>query len=200
MFSRRCSGHESFRPPLPHLPEELLWKVFLKSDPKTVGRCRALNKSWDQQLNSHDFIKQHWDEKKLKRCSIIIGVGQNQTDNNSEWFFRAELDEPSQLQLNIPSTATVRGYWYGIHLPVKGDVSYNPSKYLDGDFFVFAFGFPKDSMDYRIVHAYKSNIEDPTICFKIYHPIKFSWSESCGFKLSVSKIGPNHVVEDGIVH
>ncbi|MED6152781.1 hypothetical protein PIB30_095270 [Stylosanthes scabra] len=59
---------------------------------------------------SYEFVKEHWDESKLKRCSIIVGVGQDQTDDNSEWLFRADLDEASQVQLNIPTTVNQEIY------------------------------------------------------------------------------------------
>ncbi|MED6146562.1 hypothetical protein PIB30_035564 [Stylosanthes scabra] len=167
--SRKSSIHESFETALTHLPEEVLWKIFVKLDSKTVGRCRALSRCWEVQLNSHDFIKQHWDESKLKRATIIIGAGQNHEDDKSEWLFTTDLDNASQVQFNIPTNVNQERY------TIVGS-------------------------DRGILCLQLYRLGNSSKLMGVYHPIKLCWSEPIKFNLCVSKLGPNHVVQDGVVH
>ncbi|MED6107526.1 hypothetical protein PIB30_014820 [Stylosanthes scabra] len=207
-----------------HFPTELLWKIFVKSDAKTVGRCRALSRAWDMQLKSPKFVMQHWEVNNFKRCNAILGVGRNQGNSNSEWFFKYVLENITQAQLNIPilinqARYSMVGADHGVICleinrpphpsrlmlwnPLTNKTKCAPvktSKHTNYDVCLYSFGFLKDSMDYRFVHVYKRNFRDTQIRWSIFHPKKISWSKSMSFNSSVSKLDPDNVVEKGVVY
>ncbi|MED6107177.1 hypothetical protein PIB30_011445 [Stylosanthes scabra] len=139
-------------------------------------------------------------------------------------IFRADLETRSQVQLNIPINInqgmyTMVGSNHGIlylKLSQAGHHSrlmvWNPltsrreyvfdevKKRFNYKVCIYTFGFLADSMDYRVVHVYKRNFEDPNMSWTIYDPKKLDWSESISFKSCVSKLGPKHIIEKGVVH
>ncbi|XLR12293.1 hypothetical protein S83_040231 [Arachis hypogaea] len=98
---------------LPYLGQDILLKIFTKSDPKTVGKCRCLNKTWNGRLSTPMFAKQNWFENKDKNRNVIIGVGLPSMEENSIWFTRTNVDCPQQIPLNIPVVINQFG-WYSI--------------------------------------------------------------------------------------
>ncbi|RYR16436.1 hypothetical protein Ahy_B04g073458 [Arachis hypogaea] len=57
---------------LTYLGQDILLKIFTKSDPKTVGKCRCLNKTWNGRLSTPMFAKQNWFENKDNNRNVIL--------------------------------------------------------------------------------------------------------------------------------
>ncbi|KAL4349733.1 hypothetical protein HN873_031920 [Arachis hypogaea] len=86
---------------LPYLVDDLVWKILTNIDPKTVGRCRTLNKSWNFKLNTPYFVKRNWAEQRGQNTNVIVGVGNPPADENSQRFIRTDINDGVHLQLNL---------------------------------------------------------------------------------------------------
>ncbi|MED6108969.1 hypothetical protein PIB30_029194 [Stylosanthes scabra] len=204
---------------LAHFPDEIMWKIFLKADHKTIGRCRSLNKSWNFWLKCPDFLKEHWAENKWRRRSIILGVDNPPGDGNSQWFYDSDLDSRDQVQLNIPINInqgmyTMVGSDHGIlcmrisqaghhwnPLTRKREYVFDEAKkHFNYRVCVYAFGFPAESTNYQIVHVYKRNYEDVEMRWTLYDQTEGGWSKPKKFSTDASKLGPTYVIENGVFH
>ncbi|XP_057723788.1 F-box/kelch-repeat protein At3g23880-like [Arachis stenosperma] len=209
---------------LPHLGDELLWKIFVKSDPKTVGRCRSLNRVWSYRLSTPLFVKQNFRENKDKDGSVIIGIGYPPTDENSQWFVRADVETGRQFHFGVPMQINHFGYYslvgddhgnlcirlsYGglnsriiIWNPLTRDIRYisdEASKHCCHAVSLYAFGYLQDQTEYRIVHVYKRHYAEKNMKWTLFNSIQRDWVHSGTFQSNVHKLGPKPIVQEGVV-
>ncbi|XLR03722.1 hypothetical protein HN51_058549 [Arachis hypogaea] len=165
---------------LPHLGDDLLWKIFAKADPKSVGRLKTTNKVWNFKLTSQLFVKQNFLENQHKNRSVIVGVGYPPLDDFCQWFVRAEADSGNQIQLNIPVDINNFGFYtfvgsdHGILCIRLSQGAINSSLFIwnpltrESKFAIdvarkhqcyavslYAFGFLHGSFEYRVLHVFK---------------------------------------------
>ncbi|XLR30565.1 hypothetical protein HN51_050438 [Arachis hypogaea] len=219
------SGISPKKNPLPYLGDDLVWKILTKADPKTVGRCRTLNKSWNFRLNTPYFVKQNWAEQKGQNINVIVGVGNPPADENSQWFIRADVNDGVHSQLNLPIVINQLGFYsligsdHGVLCiklsqgglnsrlliwnPLTGMMKYvfdESKKHSRHHVSVFAFGYLYDSMEYRIVHVFKRHYIHRTLGWSLYCSFENDWCDSGSFTSDVQKLGPKSIIVDGIVY
>ncbi|RYR14774.1 hypothetical protein Ahy_B04g071468 [Arachis hypogaea] len=211
--------------PLSHLADDLLWKIFVKSELKTVGRCRTLNKTWRFKLSTALFVKQNFKENKDRNQSLIIGVGYPPSDSNSQWFVMADVEHGHQLQLNIPANINQFGYYsivgtdngnlcirycqgglnssLMILIPFTQYVNYvsdEAKRHCCHAVNLYAFGYLVDSIEYHIVHVYKKYFSERHISSMLYNSFEADWKHSGIFISDVLKVGPKSIVDKGVVY
>ncbi|RYR16211.1 hypothetical protein S83_048876 [Arachis hypogaea] len=210
---------------LPHLNEDLIWKIIVKADPKTAGRCRTLSKGWNFRLCTPIFMKENFRENKERNRSVIIGIGYPPSDENSIWFIRAFVDSGRQVQFNVPIDINQYGF-YALIGSDHGNVClrismgglnsrlliWNPltrkrryatdeaSKHSGHAVSLYAFGFLHDTVEYRILHAYKKFYTQRTLSWSLYTSFERDWTHVGTFESSVQKLGPKYVVNKGIFY
>ncbi|RYR36435.1 hypothetical protein HN51_030044 [Arachis hypogaea] len=210
---------------LPHLGEDLLWRIFVRADPKTVGKCRSLSKAWNFRLCTPNFVKENYKENKERNRSVIIGIGFPPSDQNSLWFVRAFVNDGSQVQFNVPTENQQFGFYavigsdHGniclrismgglnsrllIWNPLTGKKRYASDesiKHLAHAVSIYAFGFLEDTIEYRILYAWKKNFSQRTLSWSLYTSFEKDWTQSGTFETNMQKIGPKYVVNDGIFY
>ncbi|XP_052113680.1 uncharacterized protein LOC127744890 [Arachis duranensis] len=206
---------------LPHINDDLIWKIFVKVEPKTVGRLKVVNKAWKYRLSTPLFIKQNWEKNKHRDKSVIIGIGYPPADQNSQWFVRVMADTGAQIQFSIPFN--INGFWFysligsdhgvlcvrvspgGLNARL---IIWNPLtrktnfvtdeaiRHCSHAVSLYAFGFTHDSMEYRILHVYKKHIEKRRMSWALYNSIDADWVDSGTFESNVQKLGPKSIVND----
>ncbi|RYR16270.1 hypothetical protein HN51_067711 [Arachis hypogaea] len=210
---------------LPHLSEDLIWKIMVKADPKTVGQCRTLSKGWNFRLCTNLFVKANYKENKDRSKSVIVGIGYPPGDYNSVWFVRAYIQSGRQVQFNIPMDANQYGFYsvigsengiICIKISLGGLNSrlliWNPvsdkrryvtdeaSKHSAHAISLYAFGFLEDEIEYRIVHVYKRAFRQRNMSWSLYTSFEREWTHSGMFESDVQKLGPKYIVNNGIVY
>ncbi|XP_072087973.1 uncharacterized protein [Arachis hypogaea] len=188
---------------LPHLSEDLIWKIMVKADPKTVGQCRTLSKGWNFRLCTNLFVKANYKENKDRSKSVIVGIGYPPGDYNSIWFVRAYLHSGRQVQFNVPMDANQYGLYsvigsengiICIKISLGGLNSrllvWNPvsdkrryvtdeaSKHSAHAVSLYAFGFLEDEIEYRIVHVYKRAFRQRNMSWSLYTSFEREWTHS----------------------
>ncbi|XP_057739728.1 uncharacterized protein LOC130956751 [Arachis stenosperma] len=56
-------------------PDDILLEIFRRSEPKTVVRCRALGKVWNEILSEYSFMKENTFATKGKHLNLLLQVG-----------------------------------------------------------------------------------------------------------------------------
>ncbi|MED6205766.1 hypothetical protein PIB30_020735, partial [Stylosanthes scabra] len=84
------------------LGDEILLKIFAKSDPKTAARCRAINKRWCYKLMTPLFAKHNFRENKNKYMNVIAGLGCPPQHDFSKWCVRVYVDTTEKLNVYFP--------------------------------------------------------------------------------------------------
>ncbi|XLR64279.1 hypothetical protein HN51_006746 [Arachis hypogaea] len=213
------------RVPLPHINDELLWKIFSKSHHKTVGKCRMLSKKWRHKLSSPYFVKQHFMENKLRDKRMIIGVGYLPFDEKSKWFLCVDVASGQQFDFNIPIPIDNFGYYVLIGSD-QGNICLkfsqggfnstlmilNPltrrmafvtdkaRKHCSHAVSLYAFGYVLDTIEYRIVHVYKKHYKDKVLSWTLYNSYEAEWTYSGNFQTKTQKLGPKNIVDKGVVY
>ncbi|RYR08218.1 hypothetical protein Ahy_B05g075793 [Arachis hypogaea] len=210
---------------LPHLADELIWRIIAKTDPKTAGRCRSLSRGWNFKLCTPLFLNEHFRENKDCNRSVITGIGYPPNDENSIWFVRAFLDSGHQVQFDVPVDINQYGFYaligsdYGnvcLRISMGGLNSHlliwNPltrkrryardeaSTHAGHALSLYAFGFLHDTVEYRIIHAYKKFYSQTTLSWSLYTSFERDWTHSGTFETSVQKIGPKYVINEGVFY
>ncbi|RYR67264.1 hypothetical protein HN51_012199 [Arachis hypogaea] len=199
---------------MPHLGDELVWKIFAKANSKTVGRCRSTNQSWRYTLLTPSFVKEHYKQNKNREQSVIIGIGYYPANENSQWFERVDAQTGEHLDLNIPVAINNFGYYALIGsdhgnlclrysqdglisrlliwnpltrmLAFASDEARKHSRYAVS---IYAFGYLEDTIEYRIVHVYKRHYSDTKMSWTFYNSYKRNWTEQ--FKAKSRRLARN---------
>ncbi|KAL4276202.1 hypothetical protein AHAS_Ahas20G0183600 [Arachis hypogaea] len=210
---------------IPHLNDALLWKIFVKADPRTVGRCRTLNKEWNGRLSKHLVAKQNWTENQRKASCVIIGVEYPQSNANSQWLTRTDIDCGHQIPLNIPIIINQFGFYsvigsdHGVLCirysqggmntgllilnPLTKDKNYvsdDARKNCCQSVSLYAFGYMHDTMEYCIVHVYKRHVSDKHMGWSLYNSYDNDWMQSGVFETDIKKLGPKCIVDKEIAY
>ncbi|MED6108971.1 hypothetical protein PIB30_029196 [Stylosanthes scabra] len=210
---------------LHQLNDELLWKIFVKAQPKVVARCRLLSTSWDYKLKSTSFLKEHYDESRSKTRSLIIGLGYPPTDRVSNHFIRLFLGSTQQVNFVLP-----RPNWFNENCVVIGSdhgvvcfrftagdpnsriLIWNPltlkERVLPDDsprhcclsMSIFGFGYMKDSQKYCIVHVFKCQYKEEKMRWTLFQAWDRSWNYDGTIDSGIVKLGNKPIVQDGRVH
>ncbi|RYQ95416.1 uncharacterized protein LOC107611251 [Arachis ipaensis] len=182
------------RVPLPYLNDDLLWKILVKTDPKTAGRCRTLNKAWRYKLSTTLFVKMNYQENKNRSTTLIIGVGYPPTNDNSQWLLRTNPQNGKQVQLNLPvninhfgfysmigsnnGNLCIRFFQDGLNSmlliwnPLTRNVNYvsdEAKKHCCHAVSLYAFGYLFDTIEYRILHVYKRHFSHKSMSWTLYN-------------------------------
>ncbi|XP_016200208.1 putative F-box protein At1g46840 [Arachis ipaensis] len=210
---------------LPFLSDDIILKILVKADPKTVGKCRSLSKAWNSRLCTNLFIKQNYKETKDRDRSVIVGIGSPPSDQNSMWYVRASVDTGRQFNFNVPIEINHYGFYsilgsnHGViclRISMGGLNSrllmWNPltrkrrvapdeaSKHCCHVVSLFAFGYLEDSVEYHIVHVHKRHYSDSTMSWSLYSSVEREWTHEGSFESNVQKLGPKSVVDNGVVY
>ncbi|RYR19495.1 hypothetical protein Ahy_B03g064278 [Arachis hypogaea] len=210
---------------IPQLNEDLLWKIFVRCDAKTVGRSRTTSKEWRFKLSTALFVKQHFKQNKNRDRSVIIEVGYPPSDESCRWFLKAMLDGGQQMNMNVPIPINRFGFYSLIGLD-NGNVcirfsqgglsarlmiwnlltrrmmfvSDQASKHCRHAVSLYAFGYLVDGIEYRIIHVYKCAYSTKQMSWTLYNSFEADCNRSGKFNTEVQKLGPKHVVNNIIVY
>ncbi|RYR69224.1 hypothetical protein Ahy_A03g015760 [Arachis hypogaea] len=204
---------------LSFLSDDIILKILMKADPKTVEKCKSPSKAWNSRLCTNLFIKQNYKETKDKERSVIVGIGSLPSDQNSMWYVRASLNFHVPIEINH----------YGFNSIISSDHEViclrismgglNPrllmwnsltqkrrfapdeaSKHCCHVVSLYAFGYLEDSMEYRTVHVHKRHYSDSTMSWSLYSSVEREWTHEGSFESNVQKLGPKSVVDNGVVY
>ncbi|MED6157719.1 hypothetical protein PIB30_025992 [Stylosanthes scabra] len=227
LYKKHHNGRFSASVPrqLPHLGDDLLWLIFVRTDPKTAVTCRTLCKRLSFLLKSDLFVKENYKENEIIRKSVMVGVGPPPNDDVSQWFMQADVNGGRQDLFRVPQEInnyeryTVVGsdkrivcMRYSMGGANSALLIWNPlmrthryatdeaGKYQHCDMNVYAFGFLKDSLHYRILNVFKFTFINTTMCWNLYDSVKKDWEYHEVFHTTVKKIGGPYVVDEGTVH
>ncbi|MED6127994.1 hypothetical protein PIB30_093372 [Stylosanthes scabra] len=210
---------------LPNLGNELLWRIFAKTDPKTAVRCRVLNKVWWARLMTPLFAKHNFKENKEKNMHLIVGLGRPPSHENSGLLLRVDMDTRIQHEGTVPEDIShygnfqIIGSSHGIiYLKFymgsvdSGIAIWNPltrkkesatdesRKHITHAVSLYAFGHIFDNLDFAIVHVFKKYFHQTALNWCLYSNTARNWDCTGTFESSVQKLGPTNVVHRGVVY
>ncbi|MED6112852.1 hypothetical protein PIB30_065481 [Stylosanthes scabra] len=177
---------------LPYLGDDVLFKIFVKCHPKTVGRLRALSKFWSKRLTGKLFVEQNWKENedrdppvKLVEYGYFVIIGY---DRGNMCIRCSEIGEVVKVIVwNLLTQAIVkiedqaRNYW-----------GYSVS--------VYAFGYLDESWEYRVVYLYKKLYQNSSINWIMWNSIHRCWNHFGEYQTDIRKVGPTSVVVKGVIY
>ncbi|MED6152090.1 hypothetical protein PIB30_088670 [Stylosanthes scabra] len=189
----------------PTLCDDLLWAIFMGSDPRVAARCRSLSKHWEHVLLSDKFILENFKANRERKQSVIVGIGYPPTNQKSHWFVRIDAKSGEQIPLNIPANINIFGYYSMIgsdhgNLCIRVTESGINSRLLiwnpltDESTWVAdkgwkkrnyavalnAFSYMVDSTDYRIIRVWKGQVEQRQLSWCVYKSEQEAWCENDG--------------------
>ncbi|MED6146563.1 hypothetical protein PIB30_035565 [Stylosanthes scabra] len=210
---------------LPHIEDDLLWKILVKAEPKVAARCQLLSTAWNFKLQSSLFLMENFHANRNRTRSLIIGMGHPPTDNVSHYFVRYDVDRNEQLTIVVPISIwryqnhSVVGSDHGvicIRSSAGGGRSriflWNPltskDQLLPDDphghcsfsTSVYGFGYLVDSKEHKIVHIFKCDHTDKNFRWSLYDSFGKGWNNKGVINSAIEKLDPKSVVLNGCVH
>ncbi|MED6135935.1 hypothetical protein PIB30_051381 [Stylosanthes scabra] len=206
------------------LHEDVLWTIFINTEPKVAARCRTLSKQWEKLLLSEDFIMENFRATRNRKMSIIVGVGYPPTSLKSHWFLQFDAESGEQIPFNIPFNINIFGHYtmigsdHGnicVWVPESGVHSqlliWNPltdqSSWVEDEAWkrrnfavcLDAFGYMNSNMNYRILHVWKRHYWHRQLGWSLFKSEEKKGCMEGVFETEAHKIGPYPVVADGAV-
>ncbi|MED6127993.1 hypothetical protein PIB30_093355 [Stylosanthes scabra] len=169
-------------PAAPHtlrkLDDEILWRIFTKTDPKTATKCRALSKLWELRFKSPLFAKHNYRENRDKNMQVLAAVACPGHGDDCFSLLRVDMQTREQCEGNVHQSIRfctsfqVLGSSHGVIClkfslgtahselavwnPLIGKRIYTndqSSKHKDFAISLYAFGHVFDLLHYAIVHG-----------------------------------------------
>ncbi|MED6127245.1 hypothetical protein PIB30_086190, partial [Stylosanthes scabra] len=216
-------------PAAPHtlrkLDDEILWRIFTKTDPKTATKCRALSKLWELRLKSPLFAKHNYKENRDKNMQVLVAVARPGHGDDCFSLLRVDMQTREQCEGNVHQSIRfctsfqVLGSSHGVIClkfslgtahselavwnPLTGKRIYNndqSSKHKDFAVSLYAFGHVFDLLHYAIVHVSKKSYADRTFNWTLYSSRTKNWDFNGSFEATFEKLGPTNVVHKGVVY
>ncbi|MED6204011.1 hypothetical protein PIB30_005016 [Stylosanthes scabra] len=206
-------------------PDDFLWMIFVNAEPKLAARCKTLNKKWCSMLNSQLFITENYKANTTRQKDVIVGVGYSPADLKSQWFCKVDTQSNEGSNFEIPRDITPFGHYTMIgtdHGNICLRVSeagvqsrlmvWNPLthdfkwihddawKYRDFCISTQAFGYLRDSLQYRIVHVFRRTFGQRSLSWSVYDSEFEVWSLEGTYNADIPKLGPQSIVSDQFYH
>ncbi|XP_015935248.1 uncharacterized protein LOC107461289 [Arachis duranensis] len=207
---------------LPELPDEIIWQILVRCEPKTASRCKVLNSVWNQSISSPEFAKQSTTHNAHNNAIIVLQFGYPNFIQPINWIsmLYAESGVPLDAQLPIQGPHI---FDWSIIGSDKGLIAINYS--TDGvgsDFLIwnpltgaqrhiadpfgrdiqmdtnnFGFTYDLDSQAYYICHVYKNTNIDHELNWRVYNSIDDLWEDGSLDQHSIQKLGPTTLMYKG---
>ncbi|MED6112850.1 hypothetical protein PIB30_065479 [Stylosanthes scabra] len=210
---------------LPYLGDDVLFKIFVKCHPKTVGKLRALSKFWSKRMTGKLLVEQNWKENKDCDVSVVVGYGYTPYADKTHWCVGVNADNGEEIALQPPVKLVEYGYFViissdrgnmFIRCSETGEVVkvivWNPvtqavveiedqaRSYWGYSVSVYAFGYLDESWEYRIVYLYKKLYQDSSINWIMWNSIHRCWNHFGEYQTNIRKVGPTSVVVKGVIY
>ncbi|MED6163468.1 hypothetical protein PIB30_080207 [Stylosanthes scabra] len=210
---------------LPFLGEDAMFNIFMKCDPRTVGRVRCTSNIWKWRLRGALFAKQNWIANQHRSGSALLGLGYSDFGDRSHWSKQVNSGDGSIHIVCLPIQLRDAGYYTIIgsdngNLCVKYSLTgeemellvVNPltrsAVHVDDESYkfrgykvsVYAFGYLKDSYkEYRVMYLYKNSYEDKKLNWMVWHSLEQKWKTRGTYQTEIEKVAPKYVVVGGVV-
>ncbi|MED6111994.1 hypothetical protein PIB30_057513 [Stylosanthes scabra] len=209
----------------PYLGDDILFQIFVKCHPKTVGRLRALSKYWSIKLNGVEFAKQNWLERNERDQSLLICYGYTSYNDRAHWFVRVRAETGEEIPMDLPFELVDYGYFSMIGsdmdnlcIRFSGNghdhkiIVWNPitkdmvelqdqaHEYWGFTVSTYAFGFLPDCISYRVVYFFKKDYDDRELQWVLWNSDDRRWNQYGMFVSDISKIGPTFVLDNSVAY
>ncbi|XLR08922.1 hypothetical protein HN51_045464 [Arachis hypogaea] len=205
------------------LPEELIFDIFLKSDPKTLVACRATNHYWRDKLNAIPFLQETHSKWKARGQFIYLHFTLGPFNQRPDWIMKMDATTGEAMQLALPVTINPGG-WFRIIGTANGNVCmrfsstgkapqiliWNPAAntlrsirdptqhFCTMCTFTYAFLYYPGSSKYAIVHIFKRNLGDQDSWLTMFCAESSDWQYVIPCPKYVKNLDQNCVTSDGV--
>ncbi|MED6127992.1 hypothetical protein PIB30_093354 [Stylosanthes scabra] len=220
-----AKGKRTKRSRLPYLGEDVLFKIFTKCHPKTIGRLRMLSHHWNDRLRGPVFARLNWRENDERDKSLMVGCGYTSYNDKSHWAVAVSAKDGAVSDVRVPIQLEDYGY-YSIIGSDRGNLCVKFSKtgeqvefmvwnpltkvvaevddqsfnYWGYSVSVYAFGYLSDGWQYRVVYLFKKMYSNKKFNWLKWNSLERYWSQKGEFEYDIHKIGPTSVVISGVVY
>ncbi|RYR40250.1 F-box/kelch-repeat protein At3g23880-like [Arachis hypogaea] len=206
------------------LPEDVLMEILVKTEPKTVARCRCLSKQWYRQLSSYQFVKRNFFATKGRHFSILLTFGFPPWEIGRDWLTSIHGESQATTPIRLPFNTSDFGWWsvigcdnglvclrYSLHGLPSEIMLWNPltrrTRILKDPgsvrslhaVCIYNFGYTSGIDQYYVVHTYKRSFRDRRLEFTFYDSRMNDWTEHVIEDKVIQKLGPNSVWLNGVV-
>ncbi|MED6210658.1 hypothetical protein PIB30_066251 [Stylosanthes scabra] len=208
---------------LPFLGEDALFNIFVRCDPRTVGRVRCTSNTWRWRLRVPEFARLNWTANDHRSCTALVGYGYSSYGEKSHWATQVNAGDGSLNVVRLPFEIIEAGYFTIIgsdngNLCLKyahtGEdmeiLVVNPLTksvvHIDDQSFrfrfchlsVYAFGYLKDSTEFRVIYLYKDRYKDKNLKWMLWNSCLQCWKTRGVYITEIVKVRPTSVVVGGV--
>ncbi|MED6206854.1 hypothetical protein PIB30_030518 [Stylosanthes scabra] len=220
MSAKRERAHN-----LSYLGDDILFKIFVKCHPKTVGRLRTLSKAWSKRLQGKEFVEQNWKENEDRNESVIIAYGYTDHGEKSHWGVGVNVDSGVEMIMELPVSTVQHGFFtiigsergnlcarfsdngedVGVMVwnPVTKHVAQIDDKvrlHVGSSVSVYGFGYLDESWEYRVMYLYKKLYDDHSLYWYMWNSIHRCWNTIGNYPTGIKKVGPTYVAVKGVIY
>ncbi|MED6226244.1 hypothetical protein PIB30_101669 [Stylosanthes scabra] len=87
---------------LPFLGEDALFNIFVRCEPRTVGRVRCTSNTWRWRLRGPDFARQNWIANEHHSSTALLGHGYSSYSEKCHWATQVNAGDGSVNIVRLP--------------------------------------------------------------------------------------------------
>ncbi|MED6210734.1 hypothetical protein PIB30_066903 [Stylosanthes scabra] len=211
---------------IPELPYELMSKIFLFCDAKTLVRVQATSHLWKDTLNSYEFVKEIAAVWRSKGCSLFGHFCyKEQTRRSLDWVIRMSSETGQRFPSALPFVVGNKG-WFDIVGIDNGVFCFRLSKtrdvsnlviwnsmsrrqfvlddpitgIADESTFLFSFLYYQNTINHSIVAIFLERRRQTRCVFTVYDSSSRRWIARVPCPSYVRKLDPAYVILNGVTY
>ncbi|MED6143693.1 hypothetical protein PIB30_008335 [Stylosanthes scabra] len=210
---------------MPKLPDDLLFRIFIHCDAKTLIRVQATNHFWMESLSTQEFVAEIENCWRKRGCSLFGHFGHNdESRRSSDWIIKMSSHTGQRFPATLPFLMTQQGWFDVVGIDkgvfymryssvgvVSNLVAWNPisrRKFVISDHiheigdetsFLLAFLYFPKTVNYAVVSIYLELGDNPRTVFTLFNSSVRSWSPPLECPPYVRRLDPQYVTVNRIV-